>query len=63
MKARTLEEIEKAFCEMGMTKETWGQIRASEMDFSAEQPPTTQVFIRIETTTTPLEEKPNADLA
>jgi hypothetical protein len=63
MKTRTIEEIEKAFCEMGMTRETWGRIEAPEMGFSADPPRSPQIFIRIETTTIPLEETTDAHLA
>jgi hypothetical protein len=63
MKTRTVEEIEKAFREMGLTKKTWGQAGPPETDLAAEQPPSPQIFIRIETTTKPLEENTNADLA
>lgn len=63
MSTRTIEEIEIAFREIGLTEKTWGQPRATEADLMAEQIDATQIFIRIETTTTPLEEKSNADLA
>jgi len=63
MGTRTVEEIEKAFREMGLSEKTWGQTRAPEVDLTADQSHTEQIFIRIETTTTPLEEKTNADLA
>lgn len=63
MKSRTVEEIEKAFREMGLTEKTWGQAKIPETDPSNEEPPAPQIFIRIVTTTTPLEEKTNADLA
>lgn len=63
MKIRTLEEIQEAFCEMGLTEEKWGQPGVPETDLSAEHAPDPQIFIRIEATTTPLEEKTNADLA
>ena len=62
MKTRTIEEIETAFREMGLTEETWGRSEPeTEVDEAATAAP--QVFIRIETTTTPLEEKTSADLA
>ena len=62
MKTRTIEEIERAFREIGLTEETWGRTEPSAT--TEEEPSTTsQVFIRIETTTTPLKEKTHADLA
>ena len=63
MSTRTAEEIERAFREMGLTEKTWGQIRTPEADLTADQSHAEQIFIRIETTTTPLEEKTHADLA
>ena len=60
---RTIEEIEEAFREIGLTEKTWGQGAAPETDVEVETSPTEQVFIRLETTTTPLEVKANADLA
>lgn len=63
MKTRTIEEIEEAFREIGLTEATWGRPQGSETEVAAETGPTEQVFIRIETTTTPLEVKTNADLA
>ena len=59
MKTHTIEEIEKAFREMGLTEATWGRKTAPE----AQSPSAPQIFIRIETTTTPIERKTNADLA
>ena len=61
MKTRTIEEIERAFREMGLTEETWGRTKPSAT--TVEPSTTSQVFIRIETTTTPLKEKTHADLA
>lgn len=63
MKTRTIEEIEKAFREMGLTEETWGRTEPSATTVEEEPSTTSQVFIRIETTTTPLKEKTHADLA
>lgn len=63
MKARTLEEIEQAFREIGLTETTWGQPQTPEAEIVAEAAPAEQIFIRIETTTTPLERKIDADLA
>jgi hypothetical protein len=57
------EEIETAFRQIGLTEKTWGQTRPTEADLMAEQVHSSRIFIRIETTTTPLEEKTNADLA
>jgi len=63
MKTRTVEEIEGAFREIGLTEMTWGQLRLPETDIAAERSHAAQIFIRIETTTTPLKDKTNADLA
>lgn len=63
MKTRTIEEIEAAFREMGLTETTWGQLRMPGEEVPVEPEPAEQVFIRIETTTTPLEAKTNADVA
>jgi len=63
MKTRTLREIEQAFREMGLTEQTWGREPIPEPEMEPELSSTAQVFIRIETTTTPLEEKTDADLA
>lgn len=61
MTTRTIAEIEKVFREMGLTEETWGRRTAPEAEEEPSSAP--QTFIRIETTTTPIERKPNADLA
>ena len=61
VRTRTIEEIEEAFREMGLTETTWG--RVPETEGTADLGTTEQIFIRIETTTTPLEAKTNADLA
>jgi hypothetical protein len=63
MKIRTIEEIEEAFREMGLTEATWGRPQVPETEATAEPGTTEQIFIRIETTTTPLEVKTNADVA
>ena len=63
MKTRTVAQIEKVFREFGLTEKTLGQARVPETELSTEESPAPQIFIRIETTTTPLEEKNNADLA
>jgi hypothetical protein len=61
--ARTIEEIEEAFREMGLNESSWGQ-QKSPADVPTESGPTGELlFIRIETTTTPLETKESADLA
>jgi hypothetical protein len=60
---RTIEEIEEAFRDMGLTETTWGRSQPPRTEVIAELRPTEQIFIRIETTTTPLEAKTNADLA
>jgi hypothetical protein len=60
MQMRTPEDIEKAFREMGLSEATWGTQPA--LDEGTQAPPLT-LFIRIETTTTPLERKEDADLA
>jgi hypothetical protein len=61
MKNHTIEEIEKSFREMGLTEATWGRKTAPEAEAQSSSAP--QIFIRIETTTTPIERKTNADLA
>lgn len=63
MRTRTIEEIEQVFREMGLTEATWGGSQVTETEIAAEPVSTDQIFIRIETTTTPLEIKTNADLA
>ncbi len=63
MTTRTIEEIEQAFREMGLTEATWGRAQTPEAEDLAESLPAGQIFIRIETTTTPLERKTDADLA
>ena len=63
MKTRTIEEIEQAFREIGLTETTWGRAPAPETEVAAGPMLNEQIFIRIETTTTPLEPKTNADLA
>ncbi len=62
MRTRTIEEIEAAFREIGLTEETWGRSHSPTMEVG-EGPTAPQVFIRIETVTTPLDEKTSADLA
>ena len=59
--ARTISEIEKAFREMGLTEATWG--RFENPPIAPESVPDAQIFIRIETTTTPIAKGHNADLA
>jgi len=63
MQPRTIEEIEKAFREMGIAAGSWGRtaVPQAEEQQSAQTEP--QIFIRIEATTTPLEGKADADLA
>lgn len=63
VRTRTIEEIEQVFREIGLTETTWGRSQDIETVVAAEPAPTDQIFIRIETTTTPLEIKTNADLA
>lgn len=63
MTTRTIEEIEQAFREMGLNEATWGRSKAPETEVAAESASREQIFIRIETTTTPLETKTDADLA
>ena len=60
---RTIEQIEKAFREIGLDETTWGKRVPSATEPPA-QPASRpeQVFIRIETTSTPLEPK-DANLA
>jgi len=63
VKTRTIEEIEEAFREIGLSEATWGRPQLPEPEVEAEPRSSEQVFIRIETTTTPLETKTDADLA
>jgi len=63
VKTRTIEEIEEAFREIGLSETTWGRPEVAEPKVEAEPTPSEQIFIRIETTTTPLERKTDADLA
>ena len=61
MTVRSIEEIERAFREMGIAVTDSGG-----MTLPPKQPliePTPQVFFRIETNTDPLEGEPDADLA
>lgn len=55
MKTRTIKEIEESFREMGLSETTWGQSEVRETEIAAEPGSPEQVFIRIETTTRPLE--------
>ncbi len=59
MKRRTIKEIEEAFREIGLTQATWGRPQETQV----ESEPFRQIFIRIETTTTPLETKKDVDMA
>jgi hypothetical protein len=55
---RTIDQIEKAFRDMGLNETTWGKQERSVTELPAESASTQErVFIRIETTTTPLEPK------
>ena len=63
MKTRTIEEIEKAFREMGLSEPTWGQQQVQEVLDPCESGRREVVFIRVETGTTPLEAKADANLA
>jgi len=63
MKTRTIEEIEKVFREIGLSETTWGRPQVPEPEVEAEPTQGEQIFIRIETTTTPLERKTDANLA
>ena len=63
MKTRTIDEIEKAFRDIGLNETTWGREALPASAVETEQGPTEQVFIRIEGTTTPLETKRNAHMA
>ncbi len=62
MKVRTDEEIEKVFREIGLTEKTWGQLQVPPTD-DEKCESHSQVFIRIESTTKPLQDKTDADLA
>ena len=63
MRVRSIEEIERAFREMGLTEATWGRAQTPPTEVVPDLSPEPQVFIRIETTTTPLERKTDADVA
>ena len=63
VRTRTIEEIEQAFREMGLTELTWGRPPEPSIEPVAERVPAMQTFIRIETSTTPLKEKSDADVA
>ena len=63
MKPRSIEEIEAALREMGISDASWGQMPGQELAESAPEKPEPQLFIRIESTTTPLQKKPDVDLA
>lgn len=54
MRVRSIEEIERAFREMGLTETTWGRVQTPEIEVVPDISPAEQVFIRIETTSTPL---------
>lgn len=58
MKVRTITEIEEAFREMGLTETTWGQKRRSSPEAIPAAAGNEQIFVRLETTTTPLEQQP-----
>ncbi len=63
MTPRDIKQIEQAFRDMGLDETTWGKQVPSVTDPPAEPTATPeQVFIRIETTTTPLEPT-DADVA
>jgi hypothetical protein len=61
MKTRTIEEIERVFREIGLTEATWGKQTVPKAERQPSSAP--QIFVRIETTTTPLGRKTDADLA
>ena len=63
MKARTIDQIEKAFREIGLTEATWGRKEEPPVEVPTEVVQNQQTFIRMENTTTPLEAKPDADVA
>jgi hypothetical protein len=62
MNMRTVREIEEAFREMGLTESSWGRL-ACYVEVENDRNLMAQVFIRIETTTTSLENKNDANLA
>jgi hypothetical protein len=63
VKPRTIEQLEKVFREIGLNETTWGKQVPPLPEASAEPASSReQMFIRIETTTTPLEQK-DANLA
>lgn len=63
MSPRTAKEIETAFREMGLTEESWGGRKVWGIETQVDGAPEQLVFIRITTTTTPLEDDENANLA
>lgn len=60
---RTVEEIELIFREIGLSESTWGRMNEPGVMSGDDPVPTEVVFIRFETTTTPLEKKADAHLA
>ncbi len=63
MKGRTIEEIIEVFREFGLTEKTWGKMPVPAVEPENKPELTEQIFIRTETTTTPLEGKTNANMA
>jgi hypothetical protein len=61
---RTIEQIEEAFRDMGLDETSWGTTRVPSVAEPSTEPAgrLEQVFIRIETTTTP-QEPNDADVA
>jgi hypothetical protein len=58
---RSIEDIDKAFRDMGLNEATWGIPTLTSV--GTEATTSTQVFIRIDTATTPLEKETDAHLA
>ena len=61
---RAIQEIEKAFREMGISEGSWGKpMLPTDLVQPLDESPEPQVFIRIEITTTPLQGRADAHLA
>lgn len=63
MKARTLEEIEQAFREIGLTEPTWGRMHDFRSDLVHRPPQSEYFLLRTDNMTIPLEMIDDAHLA
>lgn len=63
MSARSIEEIEAAFREIGIVDGDWGKRSPSAIEHQSSDARQPQVFISIQNTTTPIEGDKNAYLA